>query len=266
MKRTLTIKRFLLDNIHFVFGVSLCVVAFIAAMYTESQNLKIQQLTYSEQPLEISIPIGIPIEMRFPEPVDFGIPSNIQDLVHIENVASTVYLTANAHFSDSTVLVKLLHSASPIVLRVSSSMDEASPHTYSIRATQRKETRTNSTGRSPVELTRFAAQQLFAPKRLVPILKNVVRVGVLREPVNLARNSDIRSNALVSWSSGSLHVTAIKLTNLSDVSIDLSPDDLRGSWQTATYHHSRLLPKGTDGDTSIVYLVSDKPFLSAIND
>lgn len=266
MKRTLSIKRFLTDNIHFVFGIALCLVAFIAALYAESQNLEIQQLTYSEQPLEITIPIGIPIEMRFQEPVEFGIPNSIQDLLLIENVASTVYLTADAHFSDTTVLVKLLHSDSPIVLRLSSSIDETSPHTYSINSTQRQETRTNSTVRSPVELTRFAAQQLFAPERLVPNLRNVVRVGVVREPINLVRDSDIRSNAIVSWSSGSLHVTAVKLTNMSQVSIDLTPENLRGSWQTATYHHSRLLPKGTGGDTSVVYLVSDKPFFAALND
>lgn len=266
MKRTLTLRQFLMDNIHFVFGVALCLLAFVVALYAESQNLEIHQLTYSEQPLDITIPIGIPIEMRFPEPVEFGVPSSIQDLLHIENVASTVYLTAAAPFSDSTVLVKLLHSDSPIVLRLSSSTDETGPQTYSIKASQRKETRSNSTVRSPVELTRFAAQQLFAPKRLVPDLRNVVRVGIVREPINLVRHPDVQSNALVSWSSGSLHVTAVKLTNLSQVSIDLNPEDFRGTWRTAGYHHSRLLPLGTDGDTSVVYLVSDKPFHSALSD
>ena len=265
MKRTLPIRQFLLDNIHFVFGVALCLVAFFAALYTESQDLEIRQLTYSDQPLDISIPVGVPIEMRFPEPVEFGIPNNLREQVHIENVASTVYLTANVPFTDAIVVVKLLHSGAPIVLRLSSSTGATGPYTYSIGVSFKKAQKTDTLVQSPVALTRFAAQQLFAPKRLLLHLKNVVRVDMDGEPINLARDPDIESKVLASWSSGSLYVTAVKLTNLSQVSIDLKPHDLRGSWQTATYHHHRLLPKGTKGDTSVVYLVSDESFLAALS-
>lgn len=264
MKRELALKRFLIENIHFVFGIGLCILAFFAAMFAESEDLEVQELTYSNQPLHIVIPVDIPVEMQFPEPVEFGIPEELSDFLQIENLASTIYLTANATFPSTTVLVKLMHSNVPIVIRLAASMDETGPYTYVIRASQRGKPMARSVAPSPVELTRFAAQQLFAPDRLLPKSQTIVRVHVSIDPIELTRDLDIRSQPIGSWSTGSLYVTAVKLENLSSTTKRLSPQDLRGNWRTATYHHSRLLVHGTDGDTSIVYLVSDKPFSTAL--
>ena len=113
---------------------------------------------------------------------------------------------------------------------------------------------------SYVVLTRFAAQQLYAPARLVQDQPGIVRVPVMREPVNLLYGGAIDATPLVAWRAGSLYVTAVKLTNRSDQPQTLDPRNLRGTWLTATFQHNRLLAAGNEADTTAVYLISARPF------
>lgn len=264
MKRELALKQFLMDNVHFIFGIGLCILAFLAAMYAESEDLEVKELIYSDQPLEIRLPVDIPVELRFPEPAEFGIPEELSDFLQIENLAATVFLTAKTSFPSKPVLVKLMHSNVPIVIRLTASMDEYGPYTYLIKTSQRRKPVIPQDALSPVELTRYAAQQLFAPDRLLPKSETIVRVRVSIDPIDLSRDLDIQSHPIASWSSASLYVTAVKLENLSSTTKRLLPQDLRGNWRTATYHHARLQPREKSGDSSVIYLVSDRPFSSAL--
>jgi len=119
----------------------------------------------------------------------------------------------------------------------------------------------NATGQySYVALSRFAAQQLYAPLRLVQARPGIVRVPVGRDPVDLLRGGKIDALPLVAWQAGGLYITAVKLTNRTDQPQTLDARDLRGPWLTATFQHNRLLAVGTDADTTAVYLISVRPF------
>ena len=111
-----------------------------------------------------------------------------------------------------------------------------------------------------IQLTRFAAQQLYAPSRLVKDRPGIVRVPVVRDAVDLLQGGAVEATPLVAWRANGLYVTAVKLTNRSDQPLTLDPRLLRGAWLTATFQHHRLLPKGDEADTTAVYLVSARPF------
>lgn len=114
-----------------------------------------------------------------------------------------------------------------------------------------------------VALTRFAAKKLYAPKRLAHDVPGIVRVAVNREPRALVRGADIEARALASWRAGSLFVTAVQLTNRSALAHDLDARALRGRWHAATFQHHRLHGAGEEVDTTVVYLVSNRPFAEA---
>jgi len=76
----------------------------------------------------------------------------------------------------------------------------------------------------------------------------------------LLHGLSLQATPLASWQSGRLYVTAVELVNTSDQPVELDPRDLRGQWRAATFHHHRLLPFGSDADTTAVYLISDRPF------
>jgi integrating conjugative element protein (TIGR03749 family) len=115
-----------------------------------------------------------------------------------------------------------------------------------------------------VTLTRFAAQQLYAPARLLKDLPGVVRAPVKRKKVSLVRGGAVTAEPLVAWRAGDLYLTAVKLTNRTGRALTLDPRTLRGDWLTAAFQHSRLLPKGDGSDTTALYLISARPFAASL--
>ena len=115
-----------------------------------------------------------------------------------------------------------------------------------------------------VTLTRFAAQQMYAPARLLQELSGVVRLPIKREPVALVRGDTVEAVPLVAWRAGDLYVTAAKLTNKTDRPQTLDPRTLRGRWLTAAFQHNRLHEAGSEADRTVVYLISDRPFAASL--
>ena len=74
-----------------------------------------------------------------------------------------------------------------------------------------------------IELIRFAAQQLYAPTRLVKDRPGVIRVPVARDSVDLLHGGAIEATPLVAWRASGLYVTAVKLTNRTDRAADPGP-------------------------------------------
>ena len=85
-----------------------------------------------------------------------------------------------------------------------------------------------------------------------------------REPVALVRGGAIDARPLVAWRAGDLYVTAVRLCNRTSQARILDPRDLRGAWLTATFQHHRLLPAGDEADSTAVYLISARPFETAL--
>jgi len=119
-----------------------------------------------------------------------------------------------------------------------------------------------------VALTRFAAQQLYAPERVLADIHiripGVTRIPVRTTPINLYRGGGITATPVAAWVGGDLYVTAIKLVNRTRETVELDPRPLRGEWLTTTFHHERLFPAGDPADVTAVYLVSARRFATAL--
>ena len=110
----------------------------------------------------------------------------------------------------------------------------------------------------PVVLTRFVAQNLYAPLRTVEPLPGVMRVNLRRDLDlgTLMPSLPVRAAALASWRLEDQWVTAARLTNGSSSWITLDPRVLQGDFLTATFQHEALGPRGTPEDTTVLYLVT----------
>ena len=110
----------------------------------------------------------------------------------------------------------------------------------------------------PVVLTRFAAQNLYAPLRTVEPLPGVMRVNLRRDLDlgTLMPSLPVRAAALASWRLEDQWVTAARLTNGSSSWITRDPRVLQGDFLTATFQHETLGPRGTPEDTTVLYLVT----------
>ena len=264
MRRFEQTKRNIVKYLHFHLGVIVCVLAILFPSQSRSENFDVLELIYSDSPIPIYVQVGVPFELRFESHMEFGIPTSLSELLSVENISSTVYLTALQPFPKTRLVVKQVGATQSIVLNLEAGYEETEFQTVAIKRSKRPQQPSLLLSYSPVELTRFVAQQVFAPKRLLPVLKGLVRVRLQNTSPKLSRDPEVESKPIVSWRSDEHYVTAVMLKNSGNVSKALEPRTLKGTWMTSTFHHSRLLPQGKKGDSSVVYLISELPYDQAL--
>ena len=109
-----------------------------------------------------------------------------------------------------------------------------------------------------VVLTRYAAQNLYAPLRTVEPVAGIGRVNLRRDLVldTLLPALPVRARALAAWRLEDQWVTAVRLINTSARWFDVDPRALQGNFVAATFQHPNLGPAGTASDTTVLYLVT----------
>ena len=60
-------------------------------------------------------------------------------------------------------------------------------------------------------------------------------------------------------------MTAVRITNLSSIPLELSLEDVRGHWIAATAQHGRIGPVGSETDTTALYLVCERAFEACLD-
>lgn len=228
-----------------------------------------ERIAWKKAPIRLELTVGEEQRIEFPSAVKVGVPASIQPLLRTQSANGTVYLLAQAPFGSNRLMVHELDSGRIYLFDVAAAEEGGASHPIQITVTGDSETATDrATGDTDsdkaapdyIQLTRFAAQQLYAPARLVKDRPGIVRVPVVPDPIALVRGGAIEATPLVAWRAEGLYITAIKLTNRTGEPQILDPRDLRGTWLTATFQHHRLLPQGDEADTTAVYLISARPF------
>jgi integrating conjugative element protein (TIGR03749 family) len=225
-----------------------------------------QRIRWDKLPITVMLNAGEERMVHFRAPVSVGVPPGLDQLLRTQTVNGTVYFLANTAFPETRIIVREVDGGQVYLLDVSASADggPSDPITVVIDEsnTLHDSSGQNSSRRQHdyVSLTRFAAQQLYAPMRLLSAEPSIVRQPVRQVAVELVPGKGVESTPLAAWRSGALYVTAVKLTNRRKKAQVLDPRTLRGQWLSATFQHARLLPAGDDADTTAVYLVSARPF------
>ncbi len=236
-------------------------------VYAETEM--VERIEWKKTPIRLELTVGQEQRIDFPAAVKVGVPGSLQSLLRTQSVNGTVYLLAHAPFGSSRLMVRELDSGQIFLFDVTATGEGGASDPIQIYVTgdSGSANAPATGGNEPdqgqpgyIQLTRFAAQQLYAPSRLVKDRPGIVRVPVARNAVDLVQGGTVQATPLVAWRANGLYVTAVKLTNRTDQPQTLDPRDLRGAWLTATFQHYRLLPKGDEADTTAVYLVSARPF------
>lgn len=233
-----------------------------------------ERIEWDKTPIRLDLQVGQERWVHFPGSVKVGLPASLQPLLRTQSVNGTVYFLANAPFDATRIMLRTLDGGPLYLFDVSASEAGGQSHPLQLFVKEAGESRedlaassvapnTPATHYSYVALTQFAAQQLYAPARLLRDLPGIVRVPVMRDPVSLLRGGMVDATPLVAWRAGGLYVTAVKLTNRTDQPQTLDPRDLRGTWLAATFQHNRLLAAGSEADTTAVYLISSRPFMAS---
>ena len=229
-----------------------------------------ERVIWNKTPIAIPLVVGEERLVHFPGSVSIGLPQSLTALLRSQSINGTLYLLAREPFYTTRIMVRSETEGPIYVLDVSAEPAEADSHTLpdvqilldSAPDTDAAESLSNTKSLSwgYAALTRYAAQQLYAPTRLIPRQPGVVAIPVSAEPVELVHGARIEAVPVAAWKAGLRYVTAIKLTNRTQRPVVLDPRELRGAWLAATFQHNRLLPAGDEADTTAAYLISDRPF------
>lgn len=256
-------------SIHSALVTWLSVALLLMQSFVHAQTNTPERIEWKKAPIRLELVVGQEQRIEFPAAVKVGVPAPVQSVLRTQSVNGVVYLLAHAAFGSNRLMVRELDSGRIYLFDVTATKEGGPGHPIQIYVAggQGSENDPAIGGHESeqgqldyIQLTRFAAQQLYAPARLVKDRPGIVRVPVSRDPVDLYHGGTVEAIPLVAWRAKGLYITAVKLTNQSEQSLILDPRNLRGTWLTATLQHHRLFPKGDEADTTAVYLISARPF------
>lgn len=254
-------------------GLQLVPNSVLAEQHTTVQTLPPERLVWRKVPLQIQLRVGEERLIHFPQSISIGVPQSLSSRLRSQSINGTLYLLARAPFENTRVMVRSEEGGPLYILDIAAIPDHPeAPEQPAIHVVPEDSSRlgdhkTQATDQvvfpsqwGYVALTRFAAQQLYAPARLISDRAGIVPVPVDQHPVNLVHGGQVEAVPISAWRTGRYFVTAVKLINQSPKAVVLDPRELRGRWLAATFQHNRLLPAGDEADTTTLYLISRRPF------
>jgi len=258
-------------------GVVLAIVALTSLAAPE-------RVLWEKRPIKVHIQTGQERIVHFPDEVRYWLPDSIKYKVSVLAANGVLYIKASERFTSTRIRVQGLSDQQVYLLDISASeaetvSDELIVMTQeSVRNLSKENASPKMTDDWRIRLTRFAAQQLYAPERLLASDSSIKRVPLgLSEPVSLIRGALLEAVPIASWQGNGLTVTAVRLRNTSSSSLKLvfeKPDSpqvldmreaIRGEWLTATLQHHYLGAAGSEDDTTTLYLVSKQSFIESLS-
>lgn len=227
-----------------------------------------ERIVWDKTPIKLTLRVGRERRVSFPVDVRVGVSPALADVLRTQSVDGTVYWLATKTFPTTRVQVREIDSGRVYLLDLQAKDNEGgnTPVEIHFRTSASDSDGSDSPEDTAerldyVALTRYAAHQMYAPKRLLRDPPGVFRARLnVKKPVPLVRGGTVEALPLAAWRGGGLYVTAVKLRNITNGPVTLDPRELRGQWLTATFQHARLLPHGDEADTTCVYLISARPF------
>ena len=249
----------------------------------------VERAVFDRAPGPVPVPVHAERLITLPAPAALHVPADMAQVARLEVIDRTIYATALKPFTTIRIVAELIDSGQQIPMDLVANDSTGSARAElevftvetglpgktsapSVMATATVGGDSAAEGEKPapavdmVELTRHAARQLYAPRRLAWATPGVQQVEVDTSPVpGLMRGELVETVPLGQWRAGQLHVTAVRVTNRSRHSIELPLDQMRGRWISVTAQHGRIGPAGSEDDTTAVYMVCDRSFSACIN-
>ncbi|MCO6056797.1 TIGR03749 family integrating conjugative element protein [Pseudomonas sp. MOB-449] len=234
-------------------------------------------LRWERLPLAVPLVVGQERIVFVDRNVRIGVPASVGARLRVQSAAGAVYLTASEPLEPVRLQLQDADTGTVILLDIAAEpAQEHQPPLEPVRildatstaahggaadANADEATEPSSPTREtplPVVLTRYAAQNLYAPLRTVEPVLGITRTNLRRDlPLGtLMPTLPVQASALAAWRLDDLWVTAVRLRNTAPRWLELDPRALQGHFATATFQHATLGPVGTPEDTTVVYLVT----------
>ena len=238
-------------------------------------------LRWERLPLAVPLVVGQERIVFIDRNVRVGVPASLGNRLRVQSAAGAVYLLANEPIKPIRLQLQDADTGAVILLDIAAepAQDKQQPlepvriveeptanPRYGVAAAAKEPTETGDSPTPlpkhetplPMVLTRYAAQNLYAPLRTVEPVSGIARANLpAGMPLGtLLPTLPVQARVLATWRLDNLWVTAVQLHNTSPRWFDLDPRALQGDFLAATFQHPTLGPVGTPEATTVVYLVT----------
>lgn len=239
-----------------------------------------EHVVWDHTPIPITLPIGKERMVHFPGACQVGYDKTrlTDDVIRLQNNNGTLYFLAKKAFAEERVPVKCANGTivlldicakkcapttplSIVIPDVPTVVTHDTPH-----ATDTTNDSVTPSPITPITLTRFAVQQLYAPTRLLTESEGLYRVPMhTAKTISLVLDGSFTAKPLASWRGGDYFVTAVLLKNNLPQPLTLHPHEWAGHWQTATFFpQPQLGARGEMTDRTTVFLVSNRSWSESL--
>jgi integrating conjugative element protein (TIGR03749 family) len=236
----------------------------------------VEILHWERLPLAVPLIVGQERVVFLDRDVRVGIPPELADQLRVQSTGGAVYLRASEPFTATRLQIQDTASGAIVLLDVEAKPGKPNqPPLEPVRIDPGDTLRQGDDGaeqpppdasawrptrQTPVAviLTRYAAQQLYAPLRALETVSGLTQVGLDPRRVlpSLAPALPVAARTLAAWRLEDQWVTAVQLTHTGAGQLALDPRFLQGDFVAATFQHAVLGPSGSQTDTTTVYLVT----------
>jgi len=249
-----------------------------------------EHIVWDKTPIELYLSLENERQVVFPDDIEIGIANSaLNRFKTITSVDNRMFIEPSVQFERQRILVKESNTGINYVIYLSVKKDASQLDPIAIIHKENKNKSISNQADSASQnraadkllnsypyLTRYVAQQLYAPKRLVRNNPAIQRISVPNKSfTSLFRCTggslsctSIVATPLVSYKTGQLYASALRIKNVSDYAIDIDPrlvksDMSPGALLAATSMHGRLLPSMYgDKSETVIIIIHKRPLLA----
>jgi integrating conjugative element protein (TIGR03749 family) len=247
----------------------------------------IETLVWNRAPLRLSLPVNQERRVDFPGEVVAYIPDAIADKLKLTaTLEGSLFWRATEAFKAERMIVTDKSGRVQWLLDVSADL-RAPKHTLVIRDSrvQESDNSLHQVGHVQTEspmsvldatdmldevgLIQVAARQFYGPSRLAALPPGVSGSMVSEEAIDIYRGGGLSTVIKGQWRAsswdGDLYVTAVMVSNQSNLESRPDPRRVNGRLIAIAMQHAWLAPAGQyPHDTTVWYLVSERPLQEAM--
>lgn len=232
---------------------------------------------YKNDPVTILLNKGEERTIQFGDHVQIGLTKGqqIKKLFRVQSAQGAVHILPYEEFDKQRVQIKRITDGQVILLDLISTNNSSNVNTLEkVRVLLASENTVREADKSvenedtnlpvitPVDLTRFAAQRLYGPSRLYNDRPGITETALgIKTAIRLFKGKNkyqTVSKPIVAFQGGGYYLAGIHVKNISDEVIQLDYLDLNLPFSHATFQHHSLRPNGSPGDSTVLYLISEK--------
>ena len=212
-----------------------------------------ETVTWEGTPIQVALMMGQERRIDLPQPVRW---QPLDAAVEITSFDSTVLIRATDAVSARLTLQEI-QSGRIILLDLYTTSRDITDGPLKIQRASQSVAEPLSQHEDPkVALTRYVAQQFYAPPRLRTRLPGATRIGVARQSLEgVYRHGALALTPIAAWRYAGLTLTACRVENRTSETVTWDPRQLRGSWVAATVQHPRLGPRDSGRAQTVAYLI-----------